>query len=66
MRLTMRGWEKFTELERQGAATSQAFVAMWFDNSTQPVLLIQPSVTKALAPGFALSYLAATVCQAVV
>jgi hypothetical protein len=37
MRLTMRGWEKFTELTQQGAATSQAFVAMWFDDSTQDV-----------------------------
>jgi hypothetical protein len=35
MRLTMRGWKKFTELKRQGAATSQAFVAMWFDDSTR-------------------------------
>src|SRR5262249_50689207 len=35
LRLTMRGWEHFTELKRQGAATSQAFVAMWFDDSTQ-------------------------------
>ena len=37
MRLTMGGWEKVTELQRQGAATSQAFVAMWFDDSTQDV-----------------------------
>jgi hypothetical protein len=35
MRLTMRGWEKFAELKRQGAASSQAFVAMWFDDTTE-------------------------------
>jgi hypothetical protein len=35
MRLTMRGWKTFAELKRQGAATSQAFVAMWFDETTE-------------------------------
>jgi hypothetical protein len=35
MRLTMRGWHRFSELQQQGAASSQAFVAMWFNESTQ-------------------------------
>jgi hypothetical protein len=35
MQLTMQGWERYSELKRQGAASSQAFVAMWFDETTQ-------------------------------
>jgi nucleoside 2-deoxyribosyltransferase len=35
MQLTMFGWEKYSELKRQGAAISQAFVAMWFDDTTE-------------------------------
>jgi hypothetical protein len=29
--LTMSGWQKFAELKEKGVATTQAFVAMWFD-----------------------------------
>jgi len=32
--LTMHGWQKFAELKEKGVATTQAFVAMWFDAST--------------------------------
>jgi nucleoside 2-deoxyribosyltransferase len=35
MRLTMEGWRKYFELKQKGAATSQAFVAMWFDDATE-------------------------------
>ena len=34
MRLTMEGWKRVAELKRQGAASSQAFVAMWFHETT--------------------------------
>jgi hypothetical protein len=34
-RLRMPGWRKYSELKREGVATSQAFVAMWFDQSTE-------------------------------
>jgi len=34
MGLTMEGWHKHSELRRQGASTSQAFVAMWFNETT--------------------------------
>jgi nucleoside 2-deoxyribosyltransferase/predicted RNA-binding Zn-ribbon protein involved in translation (DUF1610 family) len=35
MRLTMHGWNKHSELKQKGVATSQGFVAMWFDDSTE-------------------------------
>jgi hypothetical protein len=33
--LTMQGWRRHSELKQLGVATSQAFVAMWFDDSTE-------------------------------
>jgi hypothetical protein len=34
-RLTMPGWGKYAELKQTGVSTSQAFVAMWFDDCTE-------------------------------
>ena len=34
MLLTLKGWQKFEELERNWQNSNTAFVAMWFDKST--------------------------------
>jgi hypothetical protein len=47
--LTMSGWERLEEIRRLGHASARCFVAMWFDESMNPVYddAIKPAIVKA-------------------
>ena len=47
--VTLRGWERSEEIKRSGRLSNRAFVAMWFDKSTDNLYnqAIKPAILKA-------------------
>lgn len=47
--LTMRGWERLEEIKRAGRLSNRAFVAMWFDKTTDALYdnAIKPAILDA-------------------